>query len=49
MWVKTKINALINVALGDKEWLFDVSAAVLCAKKAPKTIRYDDVRDGEPI
>jgi hypothetical protein len=49
MWVKTKINALINMTLGDKEWLFDASAAVLRAKKAPKTIRYDDVRVGEPI
>jgi len=44
--VKTKINALINVALGDKEWLLDASAAVLRAKKAPKTIRYDGIRVG---
>ena len=39
--MKTKINALINVALGDNEWLLDAAAAVLRAKKAPKTIRYD--------
>jgi len=39
MWVKRKINALINVALGDKEWLVDASAAVLRAKWVPRTIR----------
>jgi hypothetical protein len=38
MWLKTKINALINVALGDKELLLDASAAVLHAKKAPKPL-----------
>jgi hypothetical protein len=39
MWVKTKINAVINVALGDKDWLLDASAVVLPAKKAPNHIR----------
>jgi hypothetical protein len=39
VWVKTKIIAPINVALGDKEWLLDASTAVLPAKKAPNHIR----------
>jgi hypothetical protein len=39
VWVKTKINALINVALGDKAWLLDASAAVIPAKKAHKPVR----------